>query len=63
MKVVGEWESERRGGSPIVVDKVWRNLHDVLGVEVDCHVLDEEQSRCMKRVFGKVAGIFADGIE
>ncbi|CAG8643407.1 10423_t:CDS:2, partial [Paraglomus brasilianum] len=33
---------------PIVVDKVWRNLHDVLDVEVDCHVFDEEQSDAWK---------------
>ena len=34
----------RYRSSPIVIDKVWSNLHDVLDVEVDWHVLDEEQS-------------------
>ena len=51
--------------SPIVVDKVWRNLHDVLDVEVDCHVLDEEQSdawkdgvfKCIRRTACKVARV------
>ena len=55
----------RYRSSPIVIDKVWSNLHDVLDVEVDCHVFDEEQSdawkdrvfKCIRRTACKVARV------